>query len=137
MRNLSHTMHLGHPGVRLPKEIYFGCAKRSILVVQREHPQVRLPKIFSLVRLPKDSNLMLCGLQRSSNARFWMGVAVCCSVLQCVAVCCIVLQCVAVCSSVLVCCCIVFFPLTQFSSRRSVCLILFLLSSVCFCFQLI
>ena len=31
------------------------------------------------------------------------GVAVCCSVLQCVAVCCSVLQCVAVCFSVLQC----------------------------------
>ena len=33
-----------------------------------------------------------------------LGVAVCCSVLQCVAVCCSVLQCVAVCCSVLVYC---------------------------------
>jgi len=32
-----------------------------------------------------------------------MGVAVCCSVLQCVAVCCSMLQCVAVCCSVLKC----------------------------------
>ena len=31
------------------------------------------------------------------------GVAVCCSVLQCVEVCCSVLQCVAVCCSVLQC----------------------------------
>jgi len=35
--------------------------------------------------------------------QFQFGVAVCCSVLQCVAVCCGVLQCVAVCCSVLQC----------------------------------
>jgi len=54
--------------------------------------------------------VLLCGVLNTPMVCRWklilstgVGVAVCCSVLQCVAVCCSVLQCVAVCCSVLQC----------------------------------
>jgi len=44
-----------------------------------------------------------CSVLRYAEGLYYLAVAVCCSVLQCVAVCCSVLQCVAVCCSVLQC----------------------------------
>ena len=50
----------------------------------------------------ENSHTNLHARKREKKKSFW-GVAVCCSLLQCIAMCCSVLQCVAVCCSALQC----------------------------------